>query len=64
MKVQELRDNNVEALNTELLNLLREKLNLRIQMASGQLKKTHLLKQVCRNIARVKMLLPKSRVCK
>ncbi len=57
MKAKELREKSVAELNTELLNLLREQFNLRIQLASGQLQQTHLIKQVRRNIARVKTLL-------
>ena len=57
MKAKELREKSVEELNTELLNLLREQFNLRIRAASGQLQQTHLLKQVRRDVARVKTLL-------
>ncbi|MEA9393320.1 50S ribosomal protein L29 [Acerihabitans sp. TG2] len=57
MKAKELREKSVEELNTELLNLLREQFNLRMQSASGQLQQTHLLLQVRRNVARVKTLL-------
>ncbi|AEW44782.1 50S ribosomal protein L29 [Serratia symbiotica str. 'Cinara cedri'] len=57
MKAQELYEKNIKELNTELLNLLREQFNLRMRLASGQLQKTHLFKQVRRNIARVKTLL-------
>ncbi|WP_294614727.1 50S ribosomal protein L29 [uncultured Gilliamella sp.] len=57
MKAKELREKSVEELNTELLNLLREQFNLRMQLAGGQLNQTHMLKQVRRNIARVKTLL-------
>lgn len=57
MKAQELAKKSVEELNTELLNLLREQFNLRMQLANGQLQQTHLLKQVRRNVARVKTLL-------
>ncbi|MBG6246022.1 50S ribosomal protein L29 [Candidatus Symbiopectobacterium sp. 'North America'] len=57
MKANELREKSVEELNTELLELLREQFNLRMQAASGQLQQTHLVKQVRRNIARVKALL-------
>lgn len=57
MKVKELREKSVEDLNTELLNLLREQFNLRMQVAGGQLQQTHLIRQVRRNIARVKTLL-------
>ncbi|EFJ1171321.1 50S ribosomal protein L29 [Escherichia coli] len=57
MKAKELREKSVEELNTELLNLLREQFNLRMQTASGQLQQSHLLKQVRRDVARVKTLL-------
>jgi large subunit ribosomal protein L29 len=57
MKAAELKDKSVEELNTELLNLLREQFNLRMQHATGQLAKTDQLKTVRRNIARVKTIL-------
>ena len=57
MKAKELREKSVEELNTELLNLLREQFNLRMQAASGQLQQSHLLKQVRRDVARVQTLL-------
>ena len=57
MKAQELREKSVEELNTELLSLLREQFNLCMQAASGQLQQSHLLKQVRRDVARVKTLL-------
>ncbi|AIA72799.1 50S ribosomal subunit protein L29 [Pectobacterium atrosepticum SCRI1043] len=57
MKANELREKSVEELNTELLGLLREQFNLRMQAASGQLQQTHMVKQVRHNIARVKTLL-------
>ena len=57
MKAQDLRTKSVEELNSELLNLLREQFNLRMQAASGQLHLSHLLKQVRRDVARVKTLL-------
>lgn len=57
MKASELREKSVEKLNTELLGLLREQFNLRMQAASSQLQQTHLVKQVRRDIARIKTLL-------
>ncbi|CAH0534525.1 50S ribosomal protein L29 [Vibrio stylophorae] len=57
MKAQELREKSVEDLNAELLNLLREQFNLRMQVATGQLQQTHTLKTVRRDIARVKTVL-------
>lgn len=57
MKAQDLREKSVEELNDELLNLLREQFNLRMQAATGQLQQTHTLKAVRRDIARVKTVL-------
>ena len=57
MKAQDLREKNVEELNAELLNLLREQFNLRMQAATAQLQQTHTLKAVRRDIARVKTVL-------
>lgn len=57
MKASELKAKSVEELNAELLGLLREQFNLRMQAATGQLAQTHLLKQVRRSIARVKTIL-------
>lgn len=57
MKAQEGPKKSSEELNTKLLNLLREQFNLRMQVSGGQLQQTHLLKQVRRNIARIKTLL-------
>ncbi len=57
MKVSELTEKSVEELNAELLGLLREQFNLRMQHATGQLTQTHQLKIVRRNVARVKTII-------
>ncbi|WP_218353319.1 50S ribosomal protein L29 [Alteromonas lipotrueiana] len=57
MKATELKDKSVEELNAELLNLLREQFNLRMQHSTGQLEKSDQLKKVRRTIARVKTIL-------
>ncbi|MAX31515.1 MAG: 50S ribosomal protein L29 [Halomonadaceae bacterium] len=57
MKAQEIREKSVEDLQAQLFELLREQFNLRMQKATGQLSRTHLLKQVRRDIARVKTVL-------
>jgi large subunit ribosomal protein L29 len=57
MKAQDLREKSVDELNSELLNLLKEQFNLRMQAATGQLQQTHTLKVVRRDIARVKTVL-------
>lgn len=57
MKASELRAKSADELKQELLALLREQFNLRVQRATGQLGKPHLFEQVRRNIARVKTVL-------
>ena len=57
MKANELREKSVEQLNGQLLELLRDQFNLRMQTATGQLGQSHLLSQVKRDIARVKAVL-------
>lgn len=57
MKAAQLREKTVEELNEELLTLLRDQFNFRMQQATGQLSQSHLLKQVKRDIARIKTVL-------
>ncbi|MEZ5524905.1 MAG: 50S ribosomal protein L29 [Pseudomonadales bacterium] len=57
MKATELREKSAEDLNKQLLELLREQFNLRMQQSTGQLGQPHLLKAVRRDIARVKSVL-------
>ena len=57
MNASELRNKDQAELKDELHDLLREQFNLRMQRASGQLNKGHLLRNVRRNIARVKTVL-------
>jgi large subunit ribosomal protein L29 len=57
MKAAELRKKGVDELRQELLALLREQFNLRMQKATGQLGPTHHLGEVRRGIARVKTVL-------
>ena len=57
MKASELRSKSVDDLNKELIDLLREQFNLRMQRGTGQLARPHQMKEVRRNIARVKTLL-------
>ena len=47
----------MDELKQELLALLREQFNLRMQKATNQTTKSHLFQQARRNIARVKMVL-------
>lgn len=54
MNLKELRAKSPRELNDELLALRKEQFSLRMQQATGQLAKPHLLGQVRRNIARLK----------
>ena len=57
MKAAELREKETEELYEELLRLRKEQFGLRMQDASGQLGQYHLLRQVKRDIARVKTVI-------
>lgn len=57
MKATELREKNTEELTSELLSLLKEQFNLRIQRGAGQTPKSHLFSKVRKNIARIKTIL-------
>ena len=57
MKAAELREKSASELNEELLRLRKEEFSLRMQFASGQLGQTHLIKEMRRDIARVKTLM-------
>lgn len=57
MNAAELREKSSEDLQKQLLELLREQFNLRMQKASGQLTRNHLLGQTRKDIARVKTIL-------
>ena len=57
MKANELREKSAQQLNEQLLGLLRDQFNLRMQKATGQVGQSHLLSQVKRDIARVKTVL-------
>lgn len=57
MKASELREKSVEELQTQLEELYKDQFNNRMQKSTGQLGQTHLLREVRRDIARVKTLL-------
>jgi len=54
MNASELRDKSQAELRETLSDLLKEQFNLRMQRGTGQLARPHLMKEVRRNIARVK----------
>ncbi len=57
MNASELKVKSVEELNAELLELRKEQFNLRMQKATNQTNQSHTLKNVRRDIARVKTVL-------
>ena len=57
MKAEELRNNDVNALKETLKGLLKDQFNLRMQQATGQLGTNHQIKEVRRDIARVKTVI-------
>jgi large subunit ribosomal protein L29 len=56
MKADEIRDMTPDQLNDELVKLKKEQFNLRFQAASGQLENTARVRQVRKDIARVKTI--------
>ena len=56
MKASELREKSVEELQAQLQDLYKDQFNNRMQNATGQLGQVHLLKEVKRDIARIKTL--------
>ncbi|MCS6786512.1 MAG: 50S ribosomal protein L29 [Thiobacillaceae bacterium] len=57
MKAAELRNKSLAELNEELKSLLRAQFSLRMQIATQQSNKTHQLRQVRRDIARVRTVM-------
>jgi len=57
MKAAEVRAKTPDQLRDELASLKKEQFNLRFQKASGQLEKTARVRQVRRDIARIKTIL-------
>ncbi len=57
MKAAELRGKSWEELKALLLELKKEQFNLRFQQATGQLENTARIRQVRRDIARIKTIM-------
>ncbi len=55
--IKELRNLTPEELQSELLSLRKEQLNMRIRKASGSLDKTHIITKVRKSIAQVKTIM-------
>jgi large subunit ribosomal protein L29 len=56
MKAGQVREMTVDQLDEELIKLKKEQFNLRFQAASGQLENTARVRQIKRDIARVKTI--------
>ena len=56
LKTGDLRVMTVDQLDDELMKLKKERFNLRFQRATGQLEKTARVRQVRRDIARIKTI--------
>ena len=61
MDAKEIRAKSAEDLEKELLELAREAFNLRMQKGTGQLSRPNQVKDVRRNIARIKTVLNERR---
>jgi large subunit ribosomal protein L29 len=61
MKATELRGRTRDQLVDQLLQLKKEQFNLRFQRATGQLENTARVREVRRNIARIKTVLGQAR---
>ncbi len=57
MKAQELKSEDLGTLKQKLLDLLKEQFNTRMQLATGQLGQNHQVKQIRRDIARIKTVI-------
>ncbi|EJF77114.1 50S ribosomal protein L29 [Candidatus Bartonella washoeensis Sb944nv] len=57
MRAKELRAQTLDQMKDELVKLKKEQFNLRFQKATGQLEKAARVRQVRRDIARVKTFL-------
>jgi large subunit ribosomal protein L29 len=56
MKTSDLRAKTLDQLDDELLRLKKEQFNLRFQAATGQLENTSRVREVRRDIARIKTI--------
>ena len=61
MKAADLRHMTLDQLDDEVLKLKKERFNLRFQRATGQLENTSRVRQVRRDLARVKTIAAQKR---
>ncbi len=61
MKISELRAKDLSGLRTELTELLRAQFSLRMQLSTQQTNKTHEIRKVRRDIARVRTVMQQTK---
>jgi large subunit ribosomal protein L29 len=61
LKAEDLRHMTVDQLDDEVLKLKKERFNLRFQRATGQLENTSRVREVRRDIARIKTIAQQKR---
>jgi len=64
LKVEDIRAMSPDQMEDAILNLKKERFNLRFQRATGQLENTSRLKQARRDIARIKTVAAEQRAKK
>ena len=64
MKAADIRAMTVDQIDDEVLKLKKESFNLRFQRATGQLENTARVREVHRNIARLKTIAQQKRAAK
>jgi large subunit ribosomal protein L29 len=64
MKVADIRTMSPDQMEDAILNLKKERFNLRFQRATGQLEKTSRLRETRRDIARIKTIAAEQRAKK
>lgn len=57
VKIKDLRAKTIDELETRLLELKKEEINLRIQQSTGQLQNTSNVKKARREVAQIKTLI-------
>ena len=61
MKAEDIRTQSLDQLSDRLASLKKEQFNLRFQTATGQLEKTARIREVRRDIARIKTIAAQKR---
>lgn len=57
MKAEELKTKTIDELNKILLDTRKDQMNLRFELANGQLDKAHKIREARRTVARIKTII-------